>query len=145
MGPLIVSVCRGPVFYEIQGRKRSKIMHDGLKPYNSDVVQAWVQRMQSKVLQLSKFSKVPVKQLPEEDSLLVPELPLQEDTSMDLAEDGAPSSPMIKGSHSTWTSKESAGELTSSLRQSRERCENFQWVSSSQAAKIQEVLIKEDC
>lgn len=81
MGPLIVSVCRGPVLYEIQGRKRRKIMHGGLKPYNSDVVQVWVQRMQRKVLQLSKLSKVPVIQLPEEDSLLVPELPLQEDTS----------------------------------------------------------------
>lgn len=31
MGPLIVSACRGPGLYEIQGRKRSRRMHQQLE------------------------------------------------------------------------------------------------------------------
>lgn len=86
-GPLIVSACRGPVLYEIQGRKRSKIMHhDRLKPYDSDMVPAWAKRLRSQVLQRSQD---PATQPPEEDALLAPELPLEKDTVKDPAGDGA--------------------------------------------------------
>ncbi|KAM3621086.1 uncharacterized protein V6R79_005938 [Siganus canaliculatus] len=52
--------------------------------YNSDVVPVWVQRLRSQVL---KLSQDPAKQPLEEDSSVVPELPLREDTSTDLTED----------------------------------------------------------
>lgn len=39
IGPLIVSAYKGPILYEIQGRKLSKVLHyDRLKRYNSDLV-----------------------------------------------------------------------------------------------------------
>lgn len=73
-GPLLVSACRGPVLYEIQGPKNSKIIHhDRLKPYDSEVVPAWVRRQRSKVLQQCQGSSA---QLSEEDLLMIPEFSL---------------------------------------------------------------------
>ncbi|XP_063040269.1 uncharacterized protein LOC134435312 [Engraulis encrasicolus] len=59
-GPFIISARRGPVIYEIQGAKRSKIMHHNrLKPYTSEVVPAWVGRQRSRVLQQRQDSPDP--------------------------------------------------------------------------------------
>ncbi|XP_060758004.1 uncharacterized protein LOC132868818 [Neoarius graeffei] len=74
-GPFIVSARRGPVIYEIQGAKRSKIMHhDRLKPYASEVVPAWVGRQRSHVLQQRQDSADPS---PKEDAPLVTDMLLQ--------------------------------------------------------------------
>lgn len=90
-GPLIVSACRGPVLYEIQGRKRCKIMHhDRLKPYDSDMVPAWARRLRSQVLQRSQC---PATQPTEGDTLLEVELPQEKDTARDPEKSGASQAP----------------------------------------------------
>lgn len=71
-GPLIVSECCGPVHYEFQGLKQSKIMQ--LKPYNSEVVPAWVKCQRNQVLQQCQDLAV---QLLEEDVQLAPRVLLQ--------------------------------------------------------------------
>ena len=48
-GPFITTKRYGPVFYEVQGRKRSSVLHhDRLKSYKSDIVQGWVARFNFK-------------------------------------------------------------------------------------------------
>ncbi|CAL9699311.1 unnamed protein product [Knipowitschia caucasica] len=76
-GPLIVAARRGPVLYEIQGPKRSTVMHhDRLKPYDSEVIPVWVSRQRSKLLQQCRDPDI---QSHEEDIPLVPVLPLPDD------------------------------------------------------------------
>lgn len=103
VGPLVVSACRGPVLYEIQGRKRSKIMHhDRLKPYSSDMVPMWVQRLWSQVLQswqdLTEFSHVveslavlePAASEDTPEGTLVHSEPVGSSSEDDLNQHGAP-------------------------------------------------------
>lgn len=63
------------------------VHHDRLKPYNSDVVPVWVQRLWRQVLQSCQDS---AKMSPEVDSLTVPEPPRPEDTSEDTTDDREP-------------------------------------------------------
>lgn len=86
-GPLIVSACRGSVLYEIQVLKCNMILHhDRLIPYDSEVVPSWIKRQRSKVLQ---WCQEPAIGKPEEDVLLVLELPVQKDKDKDPAEEEA--------------------------------------------------------
>ncbi|XP_057691272.1 uncharacterized protein LOC130915330 [Corythoichthys intestinalis] len=104
-GPLIVAARRGPVLYEIQGPKRSIIIHhDRLKPYNSDVIPVWVSRQRSILLQRQDTDN----QMSEEDVPLVPEI-LMQDNSNKAAED---SSELSKGSCDASTPSDPACQMT---------------------------------
>ncbi|KAK7918651.1 hypothetical protein WMY93_009935 [Mugilogobius chulae] len=73
----VQSACRGPVLYEIQGPKRSTVMHhDRLKPYDGEVIPVWVSRQRSKLLQQCQD---PNPESQEEDISLVPMSPLPDD------------------------------------------------------------------
>jgi len=53
-GPMVISACLGPVLYEVQGLRNKRIMHhDRLKPYDCEVIPAWVKRQRSHILQKS--------------------------------------------------------------------------------------------
>lgn len=102
--------------------------HDRLKPYNSDVVPVWVQRLQSQVLQSCQNSAIPP---PEVDSSTVPEPPLPEDTSEDPTDDGASLKSRDRGEAPQHGRPSCQQEKGPAARDSPGSVENFQWASGS--------------
>ncbi|XP_033756273.1 uncharacterized protein LOC117339017 [Pecten maximus] len=82
-GPYVVTNVLGPVVYEITGRRRCFVIHhDRLKPYKSEVVPAWVQKVKHDITSIENVS---LDVIHEEENVVAPAVTVQEGNAIEEA------------------------------------------------------------